>query len=76
MSPAEDAQIRHVYERWHATLMQRDLQGMVALYAQDAVMETPAVFAMFPEREEGVVRGRGEIEQLTGSTGAGKAFGR
>ena len=59
-----DAQIRHIYERWHETLMQRDLPGMVALYAEHAVMETPAVLAMFPEREDGILRGRNAIEQL------------
>jgi hypothetical protein len=64
MSATEDAQIRHIYERWHDALMQRDLQGMVALYAEHAVMETPAVLAMFPDRADGIVRGRGEIEQL------------
>ena len=64
MPATEDAQIRHIYERWHECLMQRDLPGMVALYAEHAVMETPAVLAMFPEREDGLLRGRSAIEQL------------
>jgi hypothetical protein len=64
MSATEDAQIRHIYDRWHETLMRRDLAGMIALYAEHAVMETPAILAMFPEREDGVLRGRDQIEQL------------
>ena len=64
MSAIEDDQIRHIYEQWHEALMRRDLHGMVALYAEHAIMETPAVLAMFPEREEGIVRGRSAIEQL------------
>ena len=64
MSATDDAAIRHIYERWHEALMQRNLQGMIALYAEHAVMETPAVLAMFPDRVDGVVRGRSEIEQL------------
>jgi hypothetical protein len=64
MSATDDAEIRQIYERWHEALMRRDLPGMVALYAEHAVMETPAVLAMFPERQDGIVRGRSEIEQL------------
>jgi hypothetical protein len=63
-APNSDAEIRHIYERWHEALMSRDLAAMVALYAEDAVMETPSVLAMFPEREDGVLRGRGEIKKL------------
>jgi steroid Delta-isomerase len=59
-----DAQIRHVYEQWHAALNAHDLYGMVALYAEDAVLETPAVLAMYPDREDGVLRGRGDIAEL------------
>jgi hypothetical protein len=64
MSTTEDAQIRHIYEEWHRTLMARDLAGMIALYAEHAVMETPAVIAQFPDRADGVLRGRAEIEAL------------
>ena len=59
-----DAQIRHIYERWHETINAHDLAGLVALYAQDAVLETPAILAMYPDKEEGILKGRGEIEKL------------
>ncbi len=64
MSASEDAQIRHIYERWHETVMSQDLPGLIALYAEHAVMEAPAILAQFPERDEGVLRGRNEIEKL------------
>jgi len=59
-----EAQVRHIYERWHSTLMSRDLAGLVALYAERAVLESPTVLAQFPDRDDGILRGRGEIEKL------------
>ena len=64
MSAAEDAQIRHVYEQWHSTLMSQDLAGLMALYAGHAVFESPTVLAQFPDRDDGILRGRAEIEKL------------
>ena len=64
MAPSEEAQIRHVYERWHSTMTSRDLAGLVALYAEHAVFESPTVLAQFPDRDDGILRGRGEIEKL------------
>jgi steroid Delta-isomerase len=64
MSPTEDAQIRHIYERWHDTLMSQDLAGLMALYAERAVFESPTVLAQFPDRDDGILRGRDEIEKL------------
>ena len=64
MSANEEAQIRHVYERWHQSVMSQDLSGLMALYDENAVMETPAILAQFPDRDEGILRGRSEIEKL------------
>jgi steroid Delta-isomerase len=64
MSATEDAQVRHIYERWHATITGQDLAGLMALYAEHAVFESPTVLAHFPDRDEGILRGRGEIEKL------------
>jgi ketosteroid isomerase-like protein len=33
-----DAQIRHIYDRWHETIISRDLAGLMALYAEHAVL--------------------------------------
>jgi steroid Delta-isomerase len=64
MSNAEEAQVRHIYEQWHKTLMSQDLAGLTALYAENAVFESPTVLAQFPDREDGILRGRAEIEKL------------
>jgi steroid delta-isomerase len=60
----DDDAIRRIYERWHQTITTQDLQGLMALYAEDAVFESPTVLAMFRERDEGILRGRREIEAL------------
>jgi steroid Delta-isomerase len=56
-----DAQIRHVYERWHETIVARDLDGLMALYAEDAVFETPFILAILKDKTEGILKGRGDI---------------
>ena len=61
---AQDAEIRHIYEEWHRAVMSRDLEGLKVLYAEDAVFESPTVVAQFPDRADGVLRGRAEIEKL------------
>jgi steroid Delta-isomerase len=61
MSPSSDAQIRHVYEQWHETILQRDLKGLAALYAADAVFESPAVWVL-NRQSDGILHGREAIE--------------
>jgi hypothetical protein len=61
---ATNAEILRIYERWHETARDRDVAGTLALYADDAVLETPLVLAIYPERESPVLRGRGEIEEF------------
>src|ERR1700761_6848227 len=55
-----DAQIRHIYEKWHEKIVERDLEGLMALYAADAIFESPAVLA-FALNDSGVLQGRDEI---------------
>ena len=61
---SQEAQIRLVYEEWHRTVMSRDLPGLMVLYAEHAVFESPTVIAQFPERDDGILRGKPEIEKL------------
>jgi ketosteroid isomerase-like protein len=58
MTPATEAEIRHIYERWHESVVARDLDGLVALYAEDAVLETPLALK---SGGAGVLTGRAEI---------------
>lgn len=64
MSLNEEAQIRHIYEEWHRTVMSRDLSGLMMLYAEQAVFESPTVIAQFPDRDDGILRGKAEVEKL------------
>jgi len=59
-----DAEIRRIYEQWHETVRARDLDGLVALYAEDAVLETPLILATLPELGTGVLRGREPIRSF------------
>ena len=56
-----DAQIRYVHDRWQTTIIQKDVDGLIALYAEDAIFETPAILVTLKDRKEGVLRGRSEI---------------
>ena len=58
--PIDDAP-RHVFERWHETIRARDLDGLMALYAEDAVLETPLILVALPGRDTGILTGRQEI---------------
>lgn len=57
-----DAEIRHVYERWHEKILGRDVGGLMALYAEDAILETPLILATLKDRTEGILKGKAEIQ--------------
>jgi ketosteroid isomerase-like protein len=59
-----DAEIRHIYERWHETVRGRDLDGLMALYAEDAVLETPLIVATLRDRADGRLQGRVAIRSF------------
>jgi len=56
-----DTQIRHIYDRWQETIIRRDLDGLIALYAEDAIFETPAILVTLADRTQGILRGKSEI---------------
>jgi hypothetical protein len=53
-----------IYREWHRTAKSRDMDGLLALYAQDAVLETPLVQAIYRGRPDGVLRGRSQIRDF------------
>jgi steroid Delta-isomerase len=61
MTESNDANILHVYERWHETILGRDLDGLMALYAEDAILETPLILATLKDRTQGILKGKSEI---------------
>jgi len=56
-----DAQIRHIHERWQETIVRRDLDGLMALYADNAILETPAILVTLTDRGQGILRGKNQI---------------
>ena len=61
MTENTDAQIRHIYEQWHESIVARDADGLMALYAEDAVFETPFILAVLKDKTEGILKGRAAI---------------
>jgi hypothetical protein len=53
MTENTDAKIRHVYDRWHETIVRKDVDGLIALYAEDAIFETPAILVTLADRTQG-----------------------
>jgi hypothetical protein len=52
--------IERIYREWDERLAKNDAEGVVALYAPDAIFESPLV-AHLIETERGVLRGHGEL---------------
>ncbi len=56
------AEIRHVYERWHEMIVSRNLDGLMELYAEDSVLESSAVLVL-EKNSTGVLKGRDRIKK-------------
>jgi steroid Delta-isomerase len=78
MRTSTDKEIRHVYEHWHASVVQRDLNGLVALYHDDAILETPLILAVLKDHDRGVLVGKAAIAAFfaAGLRNAGTGLGR
>ena len=50
-----------IHQQWHDRAKACDIEGLLALYAGDAVLETPLAQAICDGRESGVLRGHREI---------------
>lgn len=53
-----------IFEEWHRAASARDQTALIALYAEDAVLETPLAPYILQNKTEGVLRGREEIERF------------
>src|SRR5262249_11080042 len=50
------ADCERIHREWHERAKARDTNGLLALYADDAVLETPLVEAIFDGRPSGTLR--------------------
>jgi ketosteroid isomerase-like protein len=55
-------QIRHVYETWHRAIVGRDLDKLMALYANENVLDSSAVLVLEKD-PSGIIRGRDRIRK-------------
>jgi ketosteroid isomerase-like protein len=63
MSESANAAANAVVEALDAAWARKDVEGVVALFAEDATLESPLV-ARFLNRPEGICRGRDDIRKM------------
>ena len=51
----------YIHQEWHRAASTRDTLALIALYADDAILESPLVPALMDGKSDGVLRGKGEI---------------
>ncbi len=49
-----------IYEQWHNLARGRDVEGLLTLYADDAIFESPLVPAIMDDADRGMLSGRAE----------------
>jgi steroid delta-isomerase len=57
MSTSTKEQIDHIHSEWHKMITTRNLDGLMALYTDDAVIESSAVLVI-EKNDEGVLKGK------------------
>ena len=55
-----------IHREWHERARRLDTEGLLALYAADAVLESPLVPAILDDKSDGVLRGHGELRRFFG----------
>jgi steroid delta-isomerase len=55
---------KRIYEQWHEFTKARAADKLIALYADDAIFESPLVTAILDDHTEGVLRGRAQIKHF------------
>lgn len=58
------ADCARIYRDWDACAKSVDTEGLLALYAPDAVLETPLIPAILDDHPEGVLRGHAPLRRF------------
>jgi hypothetical protein len=58
------ADCERIHREWHERAKTRDTEGLLALYAEDAVLESPLVPAILDDKLEGVLCGHAELRRF------------
>lgn len=61
MTEATQAGIRHIYDQWHESVQSRNLETLMALYSDEAILESPLILAALPENQSGILTGKAAI---------------
>jgi steroid delta-isomerase len=54
----------YIHREWHRAAGTRDTPALIALYADDAILESPLVPVIMDGKRDGVLRGKQEIAQF------------
>ncbi len=57
-------QAHFAFAEWHRRIGERDAAGLVAMYRDDATIESPLVTRVFDENTRGIVQGREQIDRF------------
>ncbi|MGH7042929.1 MAG: nuclear transport factor 2 family protein [Acetobacteraceae bacterium] len=60
----QDPTHARIFTEWHRAARDRDTPALLALYAPDAVLESPLVPAILDDHPNGVLRGRAELARF------------
>ena len=60
----QDPAHAHIFAEWHRAARAADTPALLALYAPDAVLESPLVPAILDDMAEGVLRGHAELARF------------
>jgi ketosteroid isomerase-like protein len=55
--------MEHIHQQWNTALANKDIQGLLKLYADDAVLESPLVPHLF-NRASGILQGKAALQAL------------
>jgi len=55
------SECERIHREWHVRAKALDTEGLLALYAADAVLESPLVTAILDDRPSGILRGHDEL---------------
>jgi len=58
------ADCERVYREWDERAKALDTEGLLALYSEDAVLESPLVPAILDDKKDGVLRGHDELRRF------------
>src|ERR1700761_4931980 len=63
---SSDRETRDIHEQWHRMISSQDLDGLMALYAEDATLESAAILVLEGEAA-GILKGKIAIRKHFGS---------